>query len=178
MTHKGAVSAAAFRGRGNIYLTGFMGTGKTASGRLLAARLGRRFLDLDAVIERRAGRSVAELFSGGEKAFRRLESVALRRAARVRGRVVALGGGALLAPANKKLAQSTGTVVALTCARTELWRRLKEQLHVRPLLRGGKPRFKRLISARRAAYRGAAFFISTTRRTPAQVAALIARRLP
>ncbi|MDE2490398.1 MAG: hypothetical protein KGM24_06090, partial [Elusimicrobia bacterium] len=74
-----------------------MGTGKSAVGRALARRLRRPFSDLDAEVERAARAPVAEIFARrGETHFRRLERAALSRAARRRGAVVALGGGALL----------------------------------------------------------------------------------
>jgi len=95
----------------NIYISGFMAAGKTTVGRKLARILGRRFVDLDAQIERRGRRSIPKLFEDGEKSFRRLESAALRLAARQNGQVVALGGGALLSAQNKRLARSSGILV-------------------------------------------------------------------
>ncbi|UPT73821.1 MAG: hypothetical protein M0D55_18545 [Elusimicrobiota bacterium] len=78
---------------GNIYLTGFMGTGKSAVGRELARRLKRRFVDLDAEIERMGRASVAEIFNGkGERVFRAMERRLLLGTARRTKLVVALGG--------------------------------------------------------------------------------------
>ena len=66
----------------NVVLIGFMGTGKTSTGRILAQRLGRAFVDLDAAIEEEAGRSIPEIFAAEEEAaFRALEKEAWRRAA-------------------------------------------------------------------------------------------------
>lgn len=164
----------------NIYLTGFMGVGKSAAGRLLARRLRRPFTDLDAEIERAAGLSVAELFARrGEKAFRRRERAALVRAARKPGAVVALGGGTLLDARNRALAARTGTVVLLTCSRRELARRLKPTRAARPLLAGGglHARVTALLEARRGAYAGADLTVSTTGLSAARVAAKLARRL-
>jgi shikimate kinase len=162
------------------YLTGFMGTGKSAVGRALARRLRRPFVDLDAEIERGAGAAVAEIFARrGERAFRRLERAALAEAARRRGAVVALGGGALLDASSRALVARTGTLVRLTCARRELARRLRGSRAARPLLAGGRleARIGALRRARRGADAEAAFSVSTTRRSPAAAAALIARRL-
>ena len=77
-----------------IYLTGFMGSGKSTVGRLLAARLGFPFLDLDEDIERRAGMRVREIFElHGEPVFRRMEREALEATAALPDVVVATGGG-------------------------------------------------------------------------------------
>lgn len=165
----------------NVYLTGFMGTGKSAVGRALARRLRRRFVDLDAAVERSAGLPVAGIFARrGEAAFRRLERAALAKAAARGGAVVALGGGALLDARNRALAARTGTVVRLTCSRRELVRRLRAKRAERPLLAGGPldARVASLLAARRGAYAGARLTVSTTRITNAAAAAAIARRLP
>ncbi len=164
----------------SVYLTGFMGVGKSAVGRRLARRLGRRFVDLDASIERAAGATVAQVFAKrGEKSFRRLEHAALSRAAKQPGAVVALGGGALLDPRNRALVARTGTLVRLTCSRAELVRRLRPHRASRPLLAGGSltARVAALQKARRTAYAGADITVSTTGLTTAAVAAKVARRL-
>jgi shikimate kinase len=97
-----------------IYLTGFMGAGKTTVGTLLAARLGLPFADLDAEIERRAGTTVREIFArGGEALFRRLEYEALAEQAARPGVVLAAGGGTVTATASRDLMAATGLVVWL-----------------------------------------------------------------
>lgn len=91
-----------------IVLTGFMGSGKTTAGRLLAERLGWRFLDLDHEIERREGKSVPALFSeNGEPYFRRAESATLASLLGERGIVLALGGGAPEELGNRLLLEQT-----------------------------------------------------------------------
>lgn len=148
-----------------IYLCGFMGTGKTETGKVLAKRLRRRFVDLDALIMRREKKPIKEIFANGENKFRAAETRALKS---VKGpAVVALGGGALL---RNKVA---GTLVRLTCSEPELWRRLKPELEKRPLLKRGRHSLKKLLKSRK--YPGRPF--STTRRTPAQAAALIEKWL-
>jgi shikimate kinase len=157
-----------------------MGTGKSSVGRALARRLRAPFTDLDAAVERAAGMSVAQLFARkGEAAFRRRELAALKKSARRGGGVVALGGGALLDPRARALAARTGTLVRLTCERRVLARRLKPTRATRPMLKGGnlQSRLAALLRSRKRAYAGAAFSVSTTRRSPAAAAALIARRL-
>lgn len=79
-----------------IVLTGFMGAGKTTVGRAVAERLGLKFVDLDAVIEEAAGRTVREIFeSAGEEEFRRLERAALAKVLDQTDAVIATGGGTL-----------------------------------------------------------------------------------
>src|ERR1700752_1096640 len=100
---------------GLIVLTGFMGSGKSEVGRRLARRLGRAFIDTDELIEAHAGKSVASIFADdGEAAFRRLERDAVADAARRGEAVVALGGGAVLDPANVTVLRAAGVVICLT----------------------------------------------------------------
>jgi shikimate kinase len=91
-----------------VVLTGFMGSGKTTAGSLLAERLGWRFLDLDHEIERREGRSVPQIFSeSGEAHFRRLETATLAALLGQRDVVIALGGGAPEELGNRLLLEQT-----------------------------------------------------------------------
>jgi len=91
-----------------IVLTGFMGAGKTSTGRELARRLGWEFADLDAVVEAGTGLTIAELFErDGEAAFRRIESSALARTLARKQMVLALGGGALETLTNRLLLEQT-----------------------------------------------------------------------
>jgi len=91
-----------------VVLTGFMGSGKSTLGPLLAERLGWRFLDLDSEIERRDGRTVARIFAeSGERHFRKLESAALAALLGRRRLVLALGGGAPEELGNRLLLEQT-----------------------------------------------------------------------
>lgn len=164
----------------NVYLTGMMGVGKTTVGRALAKKLRRPFLDLDLYIERRSGKTIEEIFADqGEGTFRMLESRVLLEVSRDGGRVIALGGGALLKQENREMCSSTGFIVTLTCAEPELWRRIKGDPSLRPLLKGPAPRtaLAALVRRRRDTYAHADLTVSTTRRTPEQAAAEIAGRL-
>lgn len=152
-----------------------MGAGKTTVGRRLAAALGRRFLDLDAAVAGRAGRSVASLLKRDERVFRGLESAALRRAAKARGVVVALGGGTLLDRRNLAVVRRSGLLIWLTAPQAELKRRLRYSQARRPLLAGGS--LRALMARRRAGYNAAALCISTAGRSAAKTAALLAPRL-
>ena len=97
-----------------VYLTGFMASGKSAVGPLLADRLGYRFVDLDWLVEARTSRTIPELFAdGGEAAFRAAEADALAETAKGEGLVVSTGGGTLVDPANLRTARASGAVVWL-----------------------------------------------------------------
>ena len=119
-----------------IFLIGFMGTGKSTVGRLLAAELGFAFADLDEVITRAAGRSVAQIFaSEGEGGFRAREEQAVRAAAGMRRTVIATGGGAACREANLISMLAAGRVVALSATPAEVIRRTGTG-PARPLLHG------------------------------------------
>jgi len=113
------------KNRRNIVITGFMGTGKTAVGRIVARRLGRRFVDMDEEIERRAGRSTAEIFATeGESAFRKMETALCQELSEEKRFVIATGGGALVDPVNRKRMMDSGTVICLTATVDEILRRV------------------------------------------------------
>lgn len=118
-----------------VMLVGMMGAGKTTVGRLLADRWGWPYLDSDAEVEAATGHSVRELFeSGGEEAYRPLESAALRAAVAGEGpAVVSVAGGAVLDPANRVLLRRAGSVVWLRARLSTLAVRAMTGSH-RPLL--------------------------------------------
>lgn len=120
-----------------MYLTGFMGSGKSTLGPILANVLGYGFVDLDARIAEQAGVPVAQLFAErGETAFRTLEAGALRATAQEEDLVIATGGGALAREPNLSWALAHGTVVYLRATPEALAARLLRARAVRPLLRG------------------------------------------
>ncbi len=148
-----------------IYLVGFMGSGKSTVGRVLADRLGWDFLDLDQEIEAEQHCTIAEIFDRfGEQRFRALETEAiLKRIRRVRtGRplVMALGGGAFTRDENYELLEENGVTVWLDCP-LDIARRRVEQNSGRPLARDPEE-FARLYESRRAAYARADFRIEIT----------------
>jgi shikimate kinase len=138
-----------------IYLVGFMGSGKTTVGRLLAERIGWDFCDLDADIELEERASIPEIFEAhGEAYFRQLETEAIRKRIRMvrsgRPMVVALGGGAFVREENYDLLEDHGVTVWLDCP-LEMARRRVENCGNRPLARDPQ-KFAELYEARRSGY--------------------------
>ena len=139
----------------NIILTGFMGTGKTTLGRLLANQIGYEFIDTDAQIERQIGQTIADLFqTQGETAFRKLEAKLVKELAKREGLVIATGGGLVLNPKNVATLRKTGRIVCLTATPEEILTRISKQQDVRPLLREEDPQAKiiELMEQRKAVY--------------------------
>jgi shikimate kinase len=121
-------------GKRQIHLAGFMGSGKSTVGRLLARRLLWNFLDLDAVVERHAGRSIAQIFDeDGEAAFREMESHVLRQVVSKPDTVVALGGGTLIERGNVDISRSRAVLVWLRCPLEVLRERCGDVDTARPL---------------------------------------------
>lgn len=159
----------------NIVLIGLMGSGKTTVGRILAERLEREFFDTDQMVEEDAGQTVSEIFAvEGQRRFRALESEAIRAVAALRGRVIAVGGGAVTVPANVTQLRATGDLVWLDAEPAELAARCtREGVELRPLLAGGDPaeRLAALRNARHGDYvAAAAHRIDTGGRSPEEVA--------
>ncbi|MGC9316960.1 MAG: 3-dehydroquinate synthase [Armatimonadota bacterium] len=154
-----------------IAITGFMATGKTTVGRLVAERLGLGHVDTDEMIERTAGREIAEIFaSDGEKHFRDLESVALQEALSEQGRVVSTGGGMLLRDSNVEALREAGPIICLTAEPEEILQRTAGD-ETRPLLQVADPakRVAELLDARREAYGRADYHVETTGRSAEDV---------
>ena len=101
----------------NIYLVGFMGTGKSSVGKELAKKKKWRFLDLDELIELREKRTIADIFAkDGEPYFRRIEKQVLREVAKEKKFVVACGGGIVINPDNIKTMKETGIIICLSAS--------------------------------------------------------------
>jgi|SRR5882724_7138928 len=161
-----------------VFLIGFMGAGKTTTGKALAHRLGWKFCDLDDVIELREEKTVAQIFaSSGEAAFRRMESAALRTLlqddATPGNLIVALGGGTFIQPENRAaLEQAEAITVLLEAPLNELRRRCGLDDKKRPLAQQTE-KFDQLFAERRAAYERAQFKVDTLGKDANEVAAEI-----
>lgn len=159
-----------------IVLIGFMATGKTTVGKLVANQLKRTFVDLDQMVEDRADMNIAELFrTGGEPAFRRVEAEALRAALKVDGIVLATGGGAACREENLQAMLAAGYVVALSAPPAEVLKRTGGPSG-RPLLDGAADPLaeaERLLAAREPFYARAHLRVDTVGKTPPDVAAEI-----
>jgi shikimate kinase len=159
-----------------IFLAGFMGAGKTAAGRALASLLGYSFLDLDALIEERAGKSVREIFTQlGEQEFRRLESEAIGSLGDLNLAVVALGGGAYQSEPNRAALRALGVTVWLDCPFEVCFERIKD-CSSRPLV-AGESELRELFDGRLAGYSAADYIVETGSLPPEKVAAQIIAKL-
>ena len=149
---------------GNIFLIGMMGAGKTSVGRMLARRLGKSFFDSDHVIEERTGVRIPVIFDiEGEAGFRARESAVLAELTALSDVVLATGGGAVLAPENREMLRSRGTVVYLRAAIKELLNRTRHDKN-RPLLQTADPRKRltELYEARDPLYKDVAHVVVDT----------------
>ncbi|MCA9919652.1 MAG: shikimate kinase [Anaerolineales bacterium] len=155
----------------NIILTGFMGTGKSTVGKLLAQRLQRPFTDTDALIVQRDGRSIAQIFAeDGELFFRDLERAVALELAQQQALVIATGGRLMLDEDNAEALEASGQVFCLTADPQTILDRIKEDAE-RPLLNVPNPaeRIAQLLEIRRELY-GRFPQISTEGKTAVQVA--------
>lgn len=143
----------------NLVLIGFMGVGKTTVGRRCARVLGFRMTDTDGMIERRAGRSIPEIFATwGEERFREMEAEVIREASARVHAVIATGGGAILRPENVRVLRSSGVLIWLWVAPEEILRRCGDRMS-RPLLTDAtdpSERVRSLLEVRTPLYAAAA----------------------
>jgi shikimate kinase len=125
-----------FRGPGgNVFLIGFMGSGKTYWGKIWAQQLGLDFYDLDAIVEDKEGRSIAIIFEKeGERYFRTKETTALKQFSEIGNAVVACGGGAACFNDNMQWMNEHGTTVYLSASPQYILSRIKEEKDKRPLI--------------------------------------------
>lgn len=163
---------------GNIVITGFMGTGKTTTGRMVARRLGREFVDTDEVIEQRHG-SISEIFENeGEDVFREMERALAAELSGQDGLVIATGGRMLLDPANAAALTATGRVYCLVASPQEIFERVAGDTKriKRPLLLVADPqrRIGELLAEREAGYQSFEQ-ISTSGRSSEDVADVLLR---
>lgn len=163
----------------HIFLTGLSGAGKSTVGRLTANLLGWQFLDTDEMIAAQMGQPAGQVLSNfGEERFRQLESEALQVASRHGMVVIATGGGAVIAEANRRLMRERGLVIYLHTSVEIAWQRLAEQMRrseaadVRPLVAGkdGQGKLHALYQTRQPWYEEAALHLTTNDETPERLA--------
>lgn len=164
----------------HIFLVGFMGAGKSTTARLIAESLAMPWIDLDGLIEDRAGSTVSNLFTeSGEEGFRALEADALAGLEGLPPTVVACGGGVVSRPENRAALKRMGTVIHLEVTAAEAVARVGDAA-TRPLLSGasGTLAATALLQAREALYRSVADVeVDTVGRTPEQVAEAVVSAL-
>jgi shikimate kinase len=155
------------RMKNSIALIGFMGTGKTAVGKLLAERLGREFIELDGLIEKKAGKPIPEIFrESGEIGFRQLEIEVTREAAAKKNAVIACGGGVVLNRINIDRLRVGCLIVCLAASPSVIWKRTSADAGGRPLLAvdDRMAQIKELLRFRRPFYQRAADITINTSR--------------
>lgn len=144
----------------NIVLTGFMGTGKSTIGKLLAEELKKDFIDTDLFIERRYGKSIPQIFEEeGEERFRELEVNVIKEITKRKNAVISCGGGVVLNPVNVERLRKKGRIVLLTASLEDIMKRISED-RKRPLLREYK--IETLLKLREPIYFSVADFIVNT----------------
>lgn len=161
----------------NLYLVGFMGTGKSTVGRALAQRLGMQMIDSDQEIERQAGQSIPEIFQQrGEAAFRAMERDFITSGHPTTGCIVSCGGGLVVQPGMSEELRKRGVVICLTARPETILARTQSSKH-RPLLDTPDPvaRIRELLATREPAYRAAGTQVLTDMRPLPEVVAHVQR---
>ena len=156
----------------NIVLVGFMGTGKTVVAKMLAKKMGMKYISTDEVIEDKERRSINEIFKkNGEPYFRRAEKEVVKKVAQLNNFVIDAGGGIVLDKENIQNLKRNGKIICLTATPEAILERTK-RYHHRPLLNAESPKDKveELLRFRAPFYAQADFSIDTTNLTVEQVA--------
>ena len=163
----------------NVYLVGFMGTGKSSAGKELARRLKYKFADLDELIELREKMSIPDIFAQkGEPYFRNAEKQVLKEVSGEKGFIVACGGGIVTSECNIRIMKESGTMVCLTSTVEAILERLKGCTH-RPLMQVEDPRsqIENLLKIRQPFYARADISLDTTRLSVQDTACLLEEML-
>ncbi len=156
----------------NVALIGFMGTGKTTVGSILAQLLHFDFIDTDKLIEQRQGRRIADIFAtDGEPFFRRLESDLCAELETLSNKVISTGGGLPINPDNLASLRRHALVVCLWATPETIFQRVRHQQH-RPLLHAPDPlqTIRDLLASRTSAYKQADLILGVDFRSPIETA--------
>ena len=149
----------------NIYLIGFMGTGKSTVGKILAEEMNAEFVDTDKMVEDKTGRNISDIFEdSSEEEFRRLETEVLRDITERDGLVVSTGGGIVVTRGNLELMKETGLVVTLIADVHTIMERIGGDGSNRPLLEVDEPfeEIKKLLFDRASFYINAHHIVETS----------------
>ncbi len=164
----------------NITIVGFMGTGKTVVAKRLAEKLGREFLELDAIIEKREGIPIKEIFEKkGEPYFREVEKQVVKEASEKQGLVISAGGGAIIDEENFKNLKKNSVIICLEASPDTILKRTKGNV-CRPLLNASDPKkeIESLLQKRVPYYKKADHSINTDSLTIEQVVEKAAQLIP
>jgi shikimate kinase len=157
----------------HLIIVGFMGTGKSTIGQLIAAKTGMEHIDTDDLIQRDRGCTISEIFANyGEMTFRNVETGVIEQAVQnTHSSIITTGGGIVLRSENRITMNKYGWVFALDANPQEIIRRLQEDTS-RPLLQGGslEDRVNHLYETRRPLYQFADYQIDTNHKSVKQVA--------
>lgn len=154
-----------------------MGTGKSTVGPIVAEMFSRPFYDLDKFISQKERKSISEIFTeSGEEYFRKLESEIIAELSLLENVVIAVGGGALISEANRRVISQRGVIFCLAAQPETIVKRL-DGCDDRPLLNSSYKleRVNELLKLRKAAYDKSSYMIDTSRLTPLEVATEIKR---
>ncbi len=169
----------------NIFLIGYRGTGKTTVAAALAEKLGRTWFDADVEIERRAGKTIREVFTGdGEPAFRDWEAAVIVELSTQANVIISVGGGAVLRSQNRAAMKAAGFTVWLQALPETIFQRLASDPTTagrRPDLTtlGGLAEIEALLAERTPLYAaGANLTVDTEGKSPVQIADEIVAELP
>jgi len=168
----------------NLILIGYRGTGKTTVGRLLAEKLDWAFVDADDEVQRRAGKTIAQIFADqGESAFRDVEEQGVMDLVQRSEHIVSLGGGAILRENNRRAICAAGSAIWLTASPETIHARLQSDSATaerRPNLtqQGGLAEIRKLLAQRDPHYRAcASFAVGTDTQSAEEIAASILQRI-
>lgn len=155
-----------------IFLTGFMGAGKSTVGKLLADKIGYRFYDVDRMLVKGFGKTVSRIFNeNGEHAFRKAETQVLQELCKRSCVMISTGGGTLARPENMDMALAHGTVIYLFAPVEELYERVIFSPKDRPILEEPDTEgvFREKFAAREATYKRAHLSFGVSGKQPANV---------